>query len=335
MVKRPSDDGGIVDTTAALASLYQAPFADFISSRSALVAQLKRSGHKEVAARLAGATKPTRAAWLVNQVYWRDRKTYDAVLDAGTAARAAQQARLLGQGDADLSETIARRDAAVRAAVLRAEAMAKEDGGAASEAIVAQVRGSFEAIAAHGADGRLAHGHLTTDVEQPGLAAFAGLVLPEAPAPPVRRFEVVARGTRTETPPPGETVPPDPRVVAAEARVGELTEREAAARERTAELERGLAAAQERLTAAEAAAAVAARELGAAQEAVEGGLRARDAVTRDLEQVTRDRTKAGAALEKLQAPSSGARGPAPRPRPAPVPPDEPPPHPSPRGRAKR
>jgi hypothetical protein len=334
MARRPPDDGGIVDTSAALASLYQAPFGEFVSSRTALVSQLKRSGHKEVAARLAGATKPTRAAWLVNQVYWRDRKVYDRVLDAGTAARAAQQARLLGQGDADLAETITRRDAAVRAAVARAEALANEDGAPASEATVAQVRGSFEAIAAHGTDGRLAHGHLTTDVEQPGLAALAGLVLPETPAPPVRRFEVVARGTRTEIPAAEEAQPPDPRVVAAEARVADLTEREEAARERAAELELGLTAAQERLTAAEATAAEAARELAAAKAAVEGGTRARDAVTRDLDQVTRERVKAAAALEKLQTPHLGAKGPSPRPRPTPA--DEPPPEPStPRGRAKR
>ena len=75
--------------------------------------QLKRSGHKDVAARIAAATKPSRAAYLVNQVFWRSQPIYDAVLDAGTAARAAQQARLLGDAATDVGETLRVRDDAV------------------------------------------------------------------------------------------------------------------------------------------------------------------------------------------------------------------------------
>ncbi|HTV00347.1 MAG TPA: hypothetical protein VMF13_07425 [Luteitalea sp.] len=300
MARRPPDDTPIVDSTAAITSLYQAPFADFVSMRTSLVAQLKKTGHKEVAARLAVAAKPSRAAWLVNQVYWRARKTYDAVLDAGTAARTVQQARLLGQDSADLSDTLARRDQAVRAAVTRAEAIARDAGDSASEAVLAQVRASFEAIAAHGADGRLAHGLLTTDVELPGLAALAGLVLPETPAAPVRRFEVVSRRAAPGSGAPTVPAKPDPRIAQAEARVAELLEREGAVTERVAELERGLAAAAERLTAAEAAVAAATREMDAARSVVEAGTRSRDAVTRDLAEVARDRKKAQAALEKLQ-----------------------------------
>ncbi|MBA2353147.1 MAG: hypothetical protein H0V80_00615, partial [Acidobacteria bacterium] len=78
---RPPDDNGIIDSTAALASLYQRAFAEFIPTRTVLVRQLQRSGHKDVAARIASATKPTRAAWLVNQVFWRQRALYDAVLE--------------------------------------------------------------------------------------------------------------------------------------------------------------------------------------------------------------------------------------------------------------
>ena len=114
MAARPTDDPSFVDSTAALASLYQAPFAEFIARRSALVSQLKRSGHKDVAARIAAAPKPSRAAYLVNQVYWRAQPTYDALLDTGTAARAAQQARLLGDAASDVGETLRARDLAFR-----------------------------------------------------------------------------------------------------------------------------------------------------------------------------------------------------------------------------
>ena len=62
-------------------------------------------------------------------------------------------------------------------------------------------RESFEALAAHGLESRLAHGHLVADVDLPGLAAFAGLILPATPPPTtVRRFEVVSRRPPPEVP---------------------------------------------------------------------------------------------------------------------------------------
>ena len=220
MATPPPDDPSFVDSTAVLSSLYQTPLGEFTARRTQLVSQLKRSGHKEVAGRIASASKPSRSAYLVNQVYWRARATYDAVLDAGTAARAAQQARLLGDASTDLAEVIRARDAVIRTATDTALAVGAAEGQAASDVVATQVRASFEALAAHGLEGRLAHGHLTEDVALPGLAAFAGLVLPAAapPSGPVRRFEVVARRPAVEQVVP-EPPAPDPLVLEAESRV--------------------------------------------------------------------------------------------------------------------
>ena len=298
MAFRGQDDPAIVDSTAALASLYQAPFQEFVSRRAALVSQLKRTGHKDVAGRIASATKPSRAAFLVNQVFWRVRDAYDAVLDTGTAARAAQQARLLGD-DSDLAETLQARDAAVAAAVNNAERIAAEDGQPTSDAIRAQIRASFEALAAHGAEARLAHGHLTTDVELPGLAAFAGLILPASAPPPVRRFEVVARGTRP-TDAAEEAPPPDPRIAESEARLSDVQSRERDAAERVQELERALAAARDVLAEAEAAAEEAARKVRAAQAVVDRGEKARVAAAADAAQLTAARAAAEQELAALR-----------------------------------
>ena len=227
MRERDPAEAGIVDTSAALASLYQAPLGEFVARRTSLVAQLKKSGHKDVAVRLAGATKPSRAAYLVNQVFWRCRDVYDGVLEAGSAARAAQQARLLGDGGRDLGGTLHLRDRAVDDAVAEAERIAATEGLGAGGAVATQVRASFEALAAHGREGRLPHGQLVEDVELPGLGAFAGLVLPAAPEPPpTRQFQVVRR---TEPPAPPAAPAPDPRVEAAERRLSEARAREAAA----------------------------------------------------------------------------------------------------------
>lgn len=299
MVSRPPDDQSFVDSTATLASLYQAPLGEFTARRAALVAQLKRSGHKEVAARIAAAVKPARAAHLVNQVFWRARAVYDAVLDAGTAARAAQQARLLGDTATDLNETLRDRDAAVRAAV--EVAVGASEGQGASDAVAAQLRASFEALAAHGLEGRLAHGHLTADVALPGLAALAGLVLPaptDSPEP-VRRFEVVAR--RPEPNPSGSvTPPPDPRIAETEARIERLRERRADASARFEDLRRSTAAAQEVVTTAEHAAADAARKAVEARRAVERAEATCLAAEQALQRVEQELSGVEAQLYTLQ-----------------------------------
>ena len=308
----PPDEPAIVDTTAALESLYQSPFADFISRRTALVSQLKRSGHKDVAARIAAAAKPSRAVHLVNQVYWQARALYDAVLDAGTAARSAQQARLLGDSDADLGDTLRRRDTAIAAAVTRADHIASQEEQPLSEAIRAQVRGSFEALAAHGVEGRVPHGQLTADVEAPGLAAFAGLVLPSSAPAPARNFEVVAR--RPEPAPTAVDEPEtDPKIAAAEARLAEVTTREEAAIERLSELERALGRAQAVLDDAEAAFEAAKKQLSSARQDVARGQQSRDQVSRDLDRARQEREAAALLVETLRSESARPAG-----RPAPT-----------------
>lgn len=309
MTAQPPDDPAMVDSTAMLASLYQVPLGEFTSRRSQLVSQLRRSGHKEVAARLATAAKPSRAAYLVNQVFWRTRAIYDAVLEAGTAARAAQQARLLGQVDADLNETIRERDAAVRAAVDQGLAVASGDGQAASDTVASQLRATFEALAAHGLEGRLPHGQLTEEVTLPGLAAFAGLVLPSSSAAsdPVRRFEVVARRPASKE---AVATVPDPRLVEAEALVSRLRDRRAAVEERLDELRRSVAAAEHVAAEAERASAEAARQAREARTSVERAGASRAAAESDLERVMTELAAAEADVALLQAPAPGPAAPS-------------------------
>jgi hypothetical protein len=304
MAAHPPDEPPFVDSTAVLSSLYQAPLADFVTRRTQLVSQLKRSGHKEVAARIASAAKPSRAAYLVNQVFWRARAVYDAVLDAGTAARAAQQARLLGDLSTDLSEVIRERDVAIGAAIDQALTVARSEGPGASDAVATQVRASFESLAAHGLEGRLAHGHLVEDVALPGLGAFAGLILPSTPASsdPVRRFEVVARRSAPETAP--ALPPPDPRVVETEALVERLREQQADVAGRLDALRRGAAAAEEVAMAAERAAADAARSAAEARQAVQRAMASQEAVAADLARVDAELSAAQVTLRHLQGPDA-------------------------------
>ena len=242
-------------------------------------------------------------------MYWRARPAYDAVLDAGTAARAAQQARLLGDTSTDLAEVIGERDAAIRAATEQALAVAAGEGQSVSDAVATQVRASFEALAAHGLEGRLAHGHLTEDVALPGLAAFAGLVLPTGPPPadPVRRFEVVSRRPAVEAAPAEVPPPPDPLIVAAEAKVEDLRARHAVTAERLEELRRSVSATEEVAVAAERAAADAARAAADARRAVERAEASRRAAEDDLQRVEAELATAQERLRELTTPKPPTR----------------------------
>ena len=257
----PSDaEPGFVDSTAVFASLYQGEPESFIARRRLLAADLKRRGHLELAGRIAVAAKPSRVAALMNDVYWQHRERYDAVLEAGTAARSAQQARLLGDVSADVAGALRLRERAVSAAVAAAVGARAPDGPDTSPAIVARVREGFEALAAQGREARLPHGQLVEPVPLPGLAALAGLTLPPEAPPGVvapRRLAIVARRAESEDAAAPST--PDTRLVEAEAQVAGLRERAAATAERLDGLRRALASAEEIAVNAERQAAAAAR----------------------------------------------------------------------------
>lgn len=300
----------IIDSTAAIASLYQAPLGAFVAERDALSRELQTSGHRDVAARVRAAAKPTRTAWLINQAYWRHREAYDALLESGEAARAAQQARLFGDEGSDLIEILGRRDAQVRVMLDRAAAIARADGMPMTAALKAQVRASLEAIAAHGPEARLAHGQLTTEVGLPGLAALSGMVLPAAAADPsTRRLELVSSRGDLEAQGTGRREPPDPRCVEAEAALARARQHETELGERLHEVTRGEAAAAAVLASADAALAEATREAEVARAHRERAEATRAAVSQDLERAAAVRAEAEAALAALQ----------PRPVPAPTP----------------
>jgi hypothetical protein len=120
--------------------LYQLPLSEFIAERNALA---RRAGSET--ARVKALEKPNAAAWAVNQLYWRDRRLYDAVVKTSTRLRTAHGHALTGKKtDVPLAE--AARAAAVRDAVDRAEALLKQFGDAATEATMTAVRETLNAL---------------------------------------------------------------------------------------------------------------------------------------------------------------------------------------------
>jgi hypothetical protein len=83
-------------TSSEVDALFKLPLAEFTSARNALVARLKKAGHRADADRAKALPKPSVSAWVVNQLYWHHRELFDRLVEAGERlmqAQAAQQPR--------------------------------------------------------------------------------------------------------------------------------------------------------------------------------------------------------------------------------------------------
>ncbi len=191
------------DLDAEIDGLYQLPLTGFVAARDALSKGLRQTGEREAAARVKTLSKPGVSAWAVNQVYWRHRREFDRLLEAGKRVREAQS-----EGAAALREASGARRLAESECLRLAEQALREDGHAAGPVILKRVATSFEALAAYGpSQPDPPPGRLVEDVASPGFDAFAGVALAQA----TPRSKPVSKSVRkTGGPePPTETEPSD------------------------------------------------------------------------------------------------------------------------------
>src|SRR4051812_10837345 len=73
--------------------LYQLPLEQFTEKRNALAKELSGEARKQV----RFLAKPPVPIWAVNQLYWKDRGTYDALVNASEKLRDAHRAVLAGR----------------------------------------------------------------------------------------------------------------------------------------------------------------------------------------------------------------------------------------------
>ncbi len=298
--------------------LYQLPLDDFTAARNALAATLKAEGEQEAAARMKALEKPSASAWAVNHFYWKTRRDYDTLLEAGARLRRAQERSLKGGSAADLRAASEAKERAVNAALKVVMALLERASGALSPAVRQRVATTLEAIAIQGGMGTVAPGRLVDDLPLPGFAALAALTharftlrdalaasrSPSAPA-------VTASGTRPRAR-AGDTERAKTERLATERAKAERASEAALARasevERRARIDRGragLAAAESEARAArENAARAAAAErdatakADAARQAVEETkVRLADAMARATRAVEEQRTAKRRAAE--------------------------------------
>jgi N-methylhydantoinase A/oxoprolinase/acetone carboxylase beta subunit len=134
----------------ALDELYGLPLEEFTGARNRLAAELRSRGEREAAAWVAGLTKPSAAAWAVNQVMRTQRQDARDLLDAGGRLRKAHES--IATGGAGAARALREAAEAERVAVGRlsnaARGLVNARGRGLSETILERVTQTLHAIAA-------------------------------------------------------------------------------------------------------------------------------------------------------------------------------------------
>jgi hypothetical protein len=180
-----------------LDQLYHGPLEDFTEARNMLAKTLRSEGKGTAADWVKGLTKPSRAAWLVNQLAVRKSKEIAELLATGRELRAAQEEMLAGATDRDKLREAARREQQAVDSLLRtAEAIGREHGVGAQ--ILDRVG---ETLQAASTDPEVAEAIEAGRLTREQRAASIGLVGPATPAKPkgkaAREKEREAKERRT------------------------------------------------------------------------------------------------------------------------------------------
>jgi hypothetical protein len=147
---------------ARVDQLYQLPLDQFTGARNALAKELKQPAIKDL-------EKPSLAAWAVNQLFWKQRRTYDRLTDTGQRLRAEHRKLLTGKS-ADIRPAEQAHREAVRAALDTIKSVLNEGGHATTEATLTAVQETLEALPSDDPPGRL-----VKPLKPRGFEALAGI----------------------------------------------------------------------------------------------------------------------------------------------------------------
>jgi hypothetical protein len=123
----PSPPKGVPDEE--LDDLFHGPLEEFTPARNELAKSLRSDGDSEAADWVKALKKPSRAAWLVNQLAVRKPKDVGRLLEAGRELRAAQEEMLAGTADREkLREAAGIEQESIDSLLGTAEAIGREHG---------------------------------------------------------------------------------------------------------------------------------------------------------------------------------------------------------------
>lgn len=167
------------EVEALVDPLFDLPLATFVGERNLLA---KTVGDKDAAARIRAVTKPSVAAWVVNQLVRRTPGALDALVAAGDALRDAQRAAVGGDTSSLASAQTGERDA-IRA-LGEPIATLLDEAGVTGPAHRGRVTDLLEAIAADPAvRGQALAGRLRADHRRTGFGDFLEAPVRATPTP--------------------------------------------------------------------------------------------------------------------------------------------------------
>ena len=285
---------------AQIEGLYQLPLDEFTSARNALA-----KGAGTDAARIRALAKPPIGAWAVNQLYWRNRDVWDALIAAAENARRAHKAVLSGRtGDVRAASKV--HDDAVDTALKATLALLAEADHPATDATKQAIVTTLRALPADESPGRL-----TRTLQPGGFEMLAGLssggavskapnraparaapATPTQPSRPKVDAKVLTRAREAAAAAARALREAEQAVRREEFEVGRTAREEKRAAEAVDQAREGLTRAKSDLEQAEAAAATATRLHEAADtrardatQALTGARRRADAAAADLKKV--------------------------------------------------
>jgi hypothetical protein len=274
---------------AEVDKLYQLPLDEFTAARNALAREAGTGGDE-----IRRLPKPPVAAWAVNQLYWKDREVYDALVDAANELRGAHKA-VLGGRRGDLRTASKMHDEALDAALKATLQLLKDSGQTPSDATRQAVLNTLRALPAADPPGRLGR-----TLQPGGFEMLAGL-----PVAAGKRAGATSRPALSSPPSSRPSARPRESKSARDDRAVEA--RRAAARQAVADATRKAREADTELRRQEFATARTAKEAANAARRLEEAREALAAAERDVEDAERAAAAAQKAREKAARASADAQ----------------------------
>ncbi len=154
-------------TDDGIDALYRLPPGEFTAARNVLAKARGAAG-----AEIKTLERPSLPAWGVNQIYWHDRPTFNALVEAAVAMRQAHVQVISGR-NADVASAEAAHSAVVKTAVQSARRLIEAAGEKATPATTGAITETLQALPTDDTPGRL-----TKPLKPMGFGALMGMGIP-------------------------------------------------------------------------------------------------------------------------------------------------------------
>ena len=249
--------------------LYQLPLGAFTAARTELVKNAPAGDR----AGIQSLQKPNLPAWAVNQLYWRERKAYDALVRAAERVRAAHAQTIKGRS-VDLAAVELPHAVAVKRAADRIRDILAKAGEAATTATMNAVMDTLQALPGGGEPGQL-----TRPLAPLGFGALSAIV--KGAKTPKGLAEIV-----TFAPPKPPKPSPDVASAAAKRAKAEADKRQREIDVKLKKIDREIATARRAVAHAESAKAEADKNVERALDALRERRAEVDRLERERRQLT-------------------------------------------------